>query len=205
MTFDLDDTLWDTWSVLTQAHATKQQHLERYHPVSGRFPFKTGCLPLDCHCNPGGNPGGNGESYRGVNWKRLGQRIAARWDLEACREFNIATRKARPDLAHSFTAAHREAIRLQVVAVGGYADEAAAVDDIFGAFQAARNSVTLYPGALEALRCEGVSLQTEKCHFKIEKCQFLACVTPLDTVCLPLNYSGNPGVKRRISQGWKCP
>ena len=27
--------------------------------------------------------------------------------------------------------------------------------------------------------------------------------TPFDTGCLPLSYSGNPGVKRRISQG--CP
>lgn len=32
ITFDLDDTLWDTWSVLTKAHIAKQRHLEHSHP-----------------------------------------------------------------------------------------------------------------------------------------------------------------------------
>ena len=74
VTFDLDDTLWDTWVVLKQAHVVKQAYITAHYP-----------------------------------------RIAAKWDLEASRAHNVATRNARPDLAHSFTAAHQEAIRLQVL------------------------------------------------------------------------------------------
>lgn len=55
VTFDLDDTLWDTWVVLTTAHQTKQHFVEERYP-----------------------------------------KIAARWDLEATRAHNIATRSARP-------------------------------------------------------------------------------------------------------------
>ena len=95
------DTLWDTWSVLTAAHVEKQRYIEVHYP-----------------------------------------KIAARWDLEACRAHNIEVRKARPDLAHSFTAAHREAIRLQAAAVGY--DPQQATDDIFAAFLAARNNVQMY-------------------------------------------------------------
>ena len=108
VTFDLDDTLWDTWSVLTRAHQVKQSYLEQHYP-----------------------------------------RIAAKWDLAATRKHNTDVRNNRPDLAHSFTASHREAIRLQVTAVGY--DEATAVDDIYGAFAVARNDVALYDDALEML------------------------------------------------------
>lgn len=108
VTFDLDDTLWDTWSVLTRAHQVKQSYVEQHYP-----------------------------------------RIAAKWDLAATRKHNTDVRNTRPDLAHSFTASHREAIRLQVTAVGY--DEATAVDDIYGAFAVARNDVTLYDDALEML------------------------------------------------------
>ena len=108
VTFDLDDTLWDTWSVLTKAHQVKQEYMEKHYP-----------------------------------------RITAKWDLAATRKHNTDVRNAGPDLAHSFTASHREAIRLQAVAAGY--DEASAVDDIYGAFAVARNDVTLYDHALEML------------------------------------------------------
>jgi HAD superfamily hydrolase (TIGR01549 family) len=108
VTFDLDDTLWDTWSVLTQAHRVKQSYMEDHYP-----------------------------------------RITDRWDLAATRQHNTDVRNSRPDLAHSFTASHREAIRLQAAAVGY--DEAAAVEDIYGAFALARNDVTLYDDALHML------------------------------------------------------
>ena len=109
VTFDLDDTLWDTWAVLTRAHEVKQAYVEENYP-----------------------------------------RIARRWDLAATRQHNTEVRNSRPDLAHSFTESHREAIRLQAKEVGY--DEVQAVDDIFGAFAVARNDVTLYEGALEMLR-----------------------------------------------------
>eukprot|EP01043_Picozoa_sp_COSAG02_P003413 COSAG02_NODE_83_length_39665_cov_25.213719_12_plen_360_part_00 len=108
VTFDLDDTLWDTWSVLTRAHQVKQEYMERHYP-----------------------------------------RITKKWDLTATRKHNTDVRNARPDLAHSFAASHREAIRLQAAAAGY--DEASAVDDIYGAFAVARNDVTLYDDALEML------------------------------------------------------
>ena len=109
VTFDLDDTLWDTWAVLTRAHEVKQAYVEENYP-----------------------------------------RIASRWNLAATRQHNTEVRNSRPDLAHSFTESHREAIRLQAKEVGY--DEVRAVDDIFGAFAVARNNVTLYEGALEMLR-----------------------------------------------------
>jgi hypothetical protein len=51
------------------------------YEVSRRFlctSFKTVYLPLSCS----GNPGVNGESYRGANWKRLGHAARARGDVE---------------------------------------------------------------------------------------------------------------------------
>lgn len=108
VTFDLDDTLWDTWSVLTRAHRVKQEYMEQHYP-----------------------------------------RITAKWDFAATRKHNTDVRNARPDLAHSFTASHREAIRIQAAAAGY--DEASAVEDIYGVFAVARNDVTLYDDALEML------------------------------------------------------
>lgn len=59
-----------------------------------------------------------------------------KWDLAATRQHNTDVRNDRPDLAHSFTASHREAIRLQASAVGY--DEATAVDEIYGRFALVR-------------------------------------------------------------------
>ena len=45
---------------------------------------------------------------------------------------------------------------------------------------------------------------SSKLTFRSSKLTSLSPPPPFDTGCLPLSCSGNPGVDRRISQGWGC-
>ena len=65
-----------------------------------------------------------------------------------------------------------------------------------------RTKLTFLSSKLTFLSYE-LTFLSSKLTFLSSKLTFLSSRGhPFETVCLPLSYSGNPGVKQRISQGF---
>ncbi|WP_280150422.1 HAD family hydrolase [Piscinibacter sp. XHJ-5] len=74
---------------------------------------------------------------------------AARFDIVALRARRDEVARARPDIAHDFSAVRRESVRLALIAAG---DDPKLAEDAFDVFFAARHELDFYPEVEEALR-----------------------------------------------------